>query len=506
MKTMGFEKLASLTLAFAITSGGCGDAHDLDDLPHGDVGENHGAILNGTPTGDIASVKVNQASGYGSGTMLRAEWVLTSRVAATNEGVATGGTPAAPSAISITTVQGLTKAVAEVDLFPGALNIALLRLASPVLDSTGMSVGVPLFPGPATELLGKVLTCEGWGRNTPSGGGGANRAANLTVTAASPGQFDVSRNAAGQMQALGDTGGACFLLVDNSLRITGVTSTWPNSTATTLVASEAFRDWAWGLVGTSLTAFQNASFTGIAQTLLPGGPAIGGITGRYDYRQLTVGNDTISSLLVPKGWTVIVYQNGGFDGLLQFYTASTTLLAPGINDQISSIEIAGGVVFYGQPNLQGLLARTDTAGPLAFGSMFAGGVSSLVVPSGWRVRLVRTLGTSREVQDFQAGVYTNLGTWNDRATSAEIEAPVVAYVNANFEAASQLFEVGCHDVSALALGNDAISSIHVPAGRSVRAYQNGGFQGVMKTYTGSVASMPDFNDMISSLCVDRVAF
>jgi hypothetical protein len=61
-------------------------------------------------------------------------------------------------------------------------------------------------------------------------------------------------------------------------------------------------------------------------------------------------------------------------------------------------------------------------------------------------------------------------------------------------------------VAPLPLGNDAISSIHVPAGRRVRAYQNGGYQGVMKTYTGSVATMPDFNDTISSLCVDRVAF
>lgn len=502
MKTMGFGKLASLTLAFVIMSGGCGDVHDLDE--QGGAEASRGAILNGTPTGDIASVKVNQPGGLSSGTMLSAEWVLTSRVAATNEGVATGGTPVAPGSMSITTVQGVVKGVSEVNLFPGALNIAMLRLTSPVLDAFGMSVGVPLFAGPSSELLGKVLQCAGWGRNTASGGSGANRAANLAVTFTAPGEVDVSMNASGQLQALGDTGGACTYSLDNSSRLAGVTHAWVNGQPTTiLTASESFRDWAWGLVGTAAAAFQNASFSGISQSLQPGGPFIAGVPGRYDYRQLTVGNDTISSLLVPKGWAVTVYQNGGFNGFLNIYTASTALVDPSINDQISSLEISGGVVFYGQPNLQGMMARINFPGPVTYNSNFAAGVSSLVVPTGWRVRLIDSLGG---FIDLQAGVYTNLGTWNDRSTSAQIEAPVIAYANSNFEATSQLFEVGCHDVNGFAVGNDAISSIFVPGGKRVTAFANGGFQGATRTYTGAVASMPDFNDTISSLCVDRVAF
>jgi hypothetical protein len=143
---------------------------------------------------------------------------------------------------------------------------------------------------------------------------------------------------------------------------------------------------------------------------------------------------------------------------------------------------------------------------VTYNSNFAAGVSSLVVPTGWRVRLIHTLGTLVDFIDLQSGVYTNLGTWNDHSTSAEIEAPVIAYANSNFEATSQLFEVGCHDVNGLAVGNDAISSIFVPGGKRVRAFANGGFQGATRTYTGMVASMPDFNDTISSLCVDRVPF
>ena len=64
--------------------------------------------------------------------------------------------------------------------------------------------------------------------------------------------------------------------------------------------------------------------------------------GRYDLARISIGNDAISSVKVPAGWRVTLYQHAGFNGTSKVLTADTPAL-PDFNDQTSSIVVEGGV-------------------------------------------------------------------------------------------------------------------------------------------------------------------
>jgi hypothetical protein len=58
--------------------------------------------------------------------------------------------------------------------------------------------------------------------------------------------------------------------------------------------------------------------------------------GRYDVGKLSIGNDRISSVKVPSGWKVTLYQEAGFWGATKALTADTRAL-PDFNNRTSSI-------------------------------------------------------------------------------------------------------------------------------------------------------------------------
>jgi V8-like Glu-specific endopeptidase len=60
--------------------------------------------------------------------------------------------------------------------------------------------------------------------------------------------------------------------------------------------------------------------------------------GSYNTDQLSIGNDVISSIKVPPGWKVTLYQHRHFWGTTRVLTADTTAL-PGFNDTTSSIVV-----------------------------------------------------------------------------------------------------------------------------------------------------------------------
>lgn len=79
--------------------------------------------------------------------------------------------------------------------------------------------------------------------------------------------------------------------------------------------------------------------------------------GRYDLAQLSIGNDIISSVKVPSGWIVRLYEHAGFLGETKTLTADTTAL-PTFNDRASSIVVEKYRVV---PNVIGHLRRTAEA-------------------------------------------------------------------------------------------------------------------------------------------------
>jgi len=73
-----------------------------------------------------------------------------------------------------------------------------------------------------------------------------------------------------------------------------------------------------------------------------GGLGISLGAGSYTMAQLNaagIPNDWMSSLRVPAGWTVQVFQNNDFTGTLWTFTADTSLVPAAANDQMTSVRI-----------------------------------------------------------------------------------------------------------------------------------------------------------------------
>jgi hypothetical protein len=150
--------------------------------------------------------------------------------------------------------------------------------------------------------------------------------------------------------------------------------------------------------------------------------------GEYDDKDLTIGNDRISSIRVPEGWSVTVYKSHDFDGSHETYTSDVRCLPEKFNDAISSI----------------------------------------------------------------------------RVYKAKSSSAVTIYSGCNLEGDKQVLREGDYRDRDIKIGNDRISSIHVPNGWSITVYKSNNFEGSSETYTRDVRCLPDkFNDAISSLRVHR---
>lgn len=81
---------------------------------------------------------------------------------------------------------------------------------------------------------------------------------------------------------------------------------------------------------------------------------------------------------------------------------------------------------------------------------------------------------------------------------------VVIYRHVNYEGASQELDKGVYDITDLAIGNDALSSLRVPPGMKVTLYSNAGLQGNAKVFTQDTAWVGNMNDRTSSIKVETV--
>jgi subtilisin family serine protease len=163
----------------------------------------------------------------------------------------------------------------------------------------------------------------------------------------------------------------------------------------------------------SVTLYSDAYYSGGSQTLTPGW---------YDVGALAIGNDALSSLRVPAGWTVTLFQHAGFTGAQRVVTADTD----------------------------------------------------------W------------------------VGDFNDLTSSIIVQAApasVTIYSDAYYSGGSQTLTPGWYDLGALAIGNDALSSLRVPAGWTVTLYQHAGFTGAQRVVTADTDWVGDFNDLTSSIIV-----
>ena len=74
-----------------------------------------------------------------------------------------------------------------------------------------------------------------------------------------------------------------------------------------------------------------------------GGASVTLTVGSYNIQKLaapdSVGNDTVSSLLVASGYSVTVYTDANFGGASTTFTTDTPYVGDAFNDQISSVQV-----------------------------------------------------------------------------------------------------------------------------------------------------------------------
>ncbi len=180
---------------------------------------------------------------------------------------------------------------------------------------------------------------------------------------------------------------------------------------------------------TGITLYKDSNYTGTSQTLT---------VGRYDYTLLTIGNDQLSSMQVPSGCKVTLYQNGAFSGATQTLTKDWAGSASDPwNDITSGVEVmesttitsttpincaGSGVTIYNS-SLYGGKHKSFSNGKYDVTQLGLGdnAISSVKVATGCRVILYQNSGFSGATKVL-TGNWDGSSTdpWNDQTSSIEV--------------------------------------------------------------------------------------
>ncbi|MGB4769930.1 MAG: hypothetical protein WBP58_00630 [Chitinophagaceae bacterium] len=296
--------------------------------------------------------------------------------------------------------------------------------------------------------------------------------------------------------------------------------------------------------GSSVRIFADCNFGGGSRSFGPGA---------YNTEQLAgVGNDKISSIQIPNGWQVIVYNDGNWQGSSKTYYATSNCLESGWNDRISSLRIYSNTNnnnWNNNNNNNNDYNNSDYAsrndGVTVFEDCYYGGrsytlrpgrydarqlgvgndeISSMKVPSGFRITVYGDGGYSGGQRSFTRDVNCFGSDWNDKISSVEIsrgtgndydynhssnynnnELGVTFYEKTWFGGHSRTFGTGSFNFD----GNDNLdrnaSSIKVETGYTVTVFDEPGFRGNRRVFTGSSGNLnlDGWNDKIRSFTIRR---
>lgn len=243
-------------------------------------------------------------------------------------------------------------------------------------------------------------------------------------------------------------------------------------------------------------------------------------------------DNTISSLRVPEGMEVILYEHDFHRGRSAKARSDQDCLAERYNDQVSSLVVQGkkkstasaqtasgpSIVVYPECNYRGtpveLAPREYSAAQLEVLGMPDNAIQSIRVPSGVEVIIYE--------HDFQRGrsslvdqsisclshtkLHKAVSSVDVQVTDGDAGEPkvgVVVYSECEYRGDREVLGAGGHLADKLGVGDDAISSIEIPAGYSIEIFEHDNFSGGSAKLTESVECLSRLraDDLISSVIV-----
>ncbi|MFH1465700.1 MAG: beta/gamma crystallin-related protein [Pseudomonadota bacterium] len=256
-----------------------------------------------------------------------------------------------------------------------------------------------------------------------------------------------------------------------------------------------------------VTIYEHANYGGKSQDLAPG---------RYDIGALAIGNDRLSSLRVPRGFRVTLFEHANFQGRQKVFRNDAPWVGDDFNDITSGVvvevvPVATHATIYEHANYGG--KKQDLApGRYDMGELSIGNdrLSSLKVPAGLRVTLFEHASFKGRTKSFTGDAPWVGDDFNDITSGVAVEQisqtdEVTVYQHNNYEGRSQSLPIGRYDMGQLTIGNDVMSSLRVPEGMVAVLYEHANFKGRVKIVTGDTPALPDFNDVVSSIVVQLAA-
>lgn len=245
-------------------------------------------------------------------------------------------------------------------------------------------------------------------------------------------------------------------------------------------------------------AFDGPSYSG-ARQLFPLGSWGAG-------KMNQVGNDRVSSLYVPPGFSArVCAENGGW-GTCGVYSNAVSLAGTTLDNRASNIEVRAGVTVYDYTNYGGT-HQTFTAGNYGASALTIIGnddVTSLIAAPGMSVRLCAENGGWGACQDYSGRVPYVGSLLNQRTSNIEVRPGVTVYRGRDYTGIEQSFPEGTFGPADLSIvGDDRIRSMIIAPGMKVRACTAPGVVGFCRDYYAWVPALEAlFDQSISQLHVE----
>jgi len=193
----------------------------------------------------------------------------------------------------------------------------------------------------------------------------------------------------------------------------GLSQQWQLSTITNLKTDRAY--------DARATIYEHGNYQGRSQVI--------GV-GSYDMAELSIGNDTLSSLKVPDGLQVTLYEDANFKGRTKKFVSDTPWVGDDFNDLVSAVSVEMVATIYSERIYQGKSQHVGV-GMYNIDDLTIGDdtLSSLKVPQGMMVTLFEHADFKGRLRVFTENTPWVGGDFNDITSGIAVKVMGIAIPN-----------------------------------------------------------------------------